>query len=805
MLNLQREFVNAVIGHVQREFQEGLAGVAGVDEGQRDQLVEMLGQRLTPEGVGGAIRDRMDDLRSRVLMILRADWRMLLRSLTDGDPTLSDALFDRLVHTGRPSDGHQVLALLTESLGWKLWLTTNFDTLIELALREQGIDPVVFELPENGPVPDARLLRDSPSVVKLHGGSFALRVGDSLDAALSPPDLMRFVGYFPDDALVLVIGYGGGDRRVMSLIEHLVMRHIYVPEKKRPKVLWVYRDEAPPPAVAQAGLAAQRYESVAAVRYRSGGLFLRELHARLVGLHPAGQSPYVALPMVAPFSVELPADADGHGLPHATARRQAPALKADPGQLARGVIIVVDRSHRAGASQPLAELVRGLDGSHQSIWCELAEFPSVHALVEQILRRISRFDPDFTPRAFVPPAGKSVEQQRARAIETLTTDTLDIAAAHRARGKGRAAARPPVCGGAAARQVHRCSRLDRRVRPRRVCSRQRRAALPLRAQRRPRSGQSGDPVETRTAPERAAAASPRQRAADAGQASQVENDRFDEVVWQTLLLCAFLKCVIRGTKELASLGQSKLCAAMYPLSLEGPAEKNREVAAALFKYVNSAEYLGAPIDVRSESSTQAVRNAVAGVLENDAKASPEFRDAVQDLQDRLVDTHPGLHETLFECLVLDLHSRERGAARVTNGRDHIERAADYWAFLEIAAAFRRPRSRVNLINLAGNKAIFPGTGRELFPDLLRTEPQDDRPAHRDATVPAPSSPVDVSCDRTFSDVFRRLDVFRLLVHSEGGFYWMNSRLRNAIYKGMYTPSWPLAQARVPGGTGKDRN
>jgi hypothetical protein len=263
------------------------------------------------------IHDQRKNLRASALRNLRVDWRALLRMLTSGDASLTDSLFDQLVRSGRHSPGHLFLALLTESLGWNRWLTTNFDTLIEQALRAQRIDPVVFELPENGPVPDANLFRDGPSVVKLHGGSFALRVGESLDVPLDDANLERFVKYFPDDALVLVIGYGVADRRVMSLINYLALHHEYKKEVpyKLPKILWVYRDQVPN-SVSQAARLAEHKETVSVVQYRSGGLFLRELHARLVGLP---REPYA-----------LPITADGPSLPERGSQHPARRRPAQP-------------------------------------------------------------------------------------------------------------------------------------------------------------------------------------------------------------------------------------------------------------------------------------------------------------------------------------------------------------------------------------------------------------------------------------------------------------------------------------------
>ena len=174
-------------------------------------------------------------------------------------------------------------------------------------------------------MPDATLFCNVPSVVKLHGGSFALRVGESLDFPLDDANLRRFVNYFPHDALVLIIGYGGADRRVMSLINYLAFTP-RVREVKLPKILWVYRDRVPN-SVSQAARLAEREETVSVVKYRSGGLFLRELHARLVGLRPASRTPYPSLPMVPPFqSVHNSA----HGQPPSAAARAQSHATADP-------------------------------------------------------------------------------------------------------------------------------------------------------------------------------------------------------------------------------------------------------------------------------------------------------------------------------------------------------------------------------------------------------------------------------------------------------------------------------------------
>ncbi len=795
MRSLEGEFVRAVAEHVSGQFHDRLPEVLRLDSEQRTRLSEVLEGSTQAEGLRSATRKNMDNLRGRVLMILRADWRAMMRSLTDGDPTLADALFDRLVRAGRPSEGHQVLALLTESLGWNLWLTTNFDTLIEQALRAQGIEPVVFELQENGPVPDARLLRDAPSVVKLHGGSFALRVGESLDVALAPPDLSRFVEYFPDDALVLVLGYGGGDRRVMSLIEHLASRYTPDDRKHRPKVLWVYRDAAPPPAVAQASRAAKSPESVAAVRYRSGGLFLRELHARLVGLHPAGCVPYTALPMVPPFRVQLPADAGGHDHatpPPADTTPRAPHVP-DPGRLTRSVTILFDKNPGASVTSPLAELVRDLDGSHQSVWCELDELPGLHALVAHILCQITRFDPDLTPRTFIRPAGAKVRARRQKAIKKLAMHHPNFRLALR---DAEAVARPLARRFAAVlRRGKYVVALDSVNGFGRDEFSHDNAAPPA------GSGSPGDEVAPRTKPGLAGASgaatkgrSAIRRPVETTDDADPVTERADEALWQTLLLYAFLKCVAEEASGFAALGQSKLCAAVYPL--ETPRFKT--VANTLFDHVKATGYfLDCVHTHRYDGGPSPLRAAVWNAMFH-ACSDSDREDEARAIVDRIAESDPRLHQVLFEALVFTLRGPDgsRGLSPPQVRRDgdrsrdehHLQRAAWYWAFLEVASAFRRPRSRINMIHLATKSKIFRGK-QAIFPELLDSVHRDDRPDHDGAAHNDPSAKSENARDITFSDVFRRLDAFQLLIHSEGGFYWMQTVVRNTIYRDR---SWPLA-------------
>jgi hypothetical protein len=352
--------------------------------GDWDELLERVGRAIWKnlgdtssferrrEQLGTALRAELkrSGLRDRILRELELDWRAILRLLTSGIPSLVDSFFARVLRGHKPAIGHQLLGLMAETLGAKLWLTTNFDDLIERALRDQSIHPDVYELPDRGPAPDASLLRCGPAVVKLHGSGFALRVGESLDTPLDEANLQRFKAYFPNDAIVLVIGYGGGDHRVMSLIEQLVIDHKWE-SQRLPKVIWVHRDAPIPDAVERASKgtgeeeAEKGQESIVTVRYRSGGLFLREMYELLSRSHPASRVAYDALPMLPP---RRPADRGGEE-PGGRAGIASVAPTSPPGRPAEDsldspVTLIHGRKMGSGTSTFLVNRVNALAGTH---------------------------------------------------------------------------------------------------------------------------------------------------------------------------------------------------------------------------------------------------------------------------------------------------------------------------------------------------------------------------------------------------------------------------------------------------------
>jgi hypothetical protein len=688
--SMSESFVSVLKDYATSEFASYLTSRNGAEDSQSSLEAVINGflqKGIRPDRLREKLTPEMKKLRGRALLNLRIDWRALMRALTSGIPALADSLFDQLVRDGNPSYGHQFLALLTESLGWNLWLTTNFDTLIEDALRDQGIRPVVFELPENGPVPNASLLRGGPSVVKLHGGAFALRVGESLDVPLDEANLGLFSEYFPEDALVLVLGYGGADSRVMSLLEFHASRPKQEGKDAIPLILWVYRDNIHDNVTRLARLGRSE-ERVCVVQYRSGGLFLRELHARLVCMHPASRNHYPSLPMVAPFqrarkeaNAQCPIAAETKGKT-STRHQQAESVRPNP-----SVTIYASSEAGSGTTSSLAEHVRNIDGSHQSVWCELAEMPTLQAAVAMLLDEIRRYDPGITPRTVVPPGEEENRDQ-------LRKDVL--AALKKAPPSGFAEA------------FRRAKQITRPL-----------ASQVMTAMRRGKyviglnsSGEFGRHEL----------------------AHDVDDDGFarhtDDALWQTLLLYSFLTHFFTRERQSGvplGLGESKLCVALTPLETA----KAGPFASSLFHYFLDK----IPKDVRQPPTRRG--------------------DNGRDLRSTTA---------MLEMLVKEKREQEKKEKREQEKSASVE-LSSYQGLLAIASAFRRPRSHVNLRRLADEFSIFGSTQSQ----------------HR---------------DKYFDEMVSDLDNARLLVHLEGGFYWMHSHTRNEIYRSVKQGDFVLGDKTI---------
>jgi hypothetical protein len=373
--------------HILQQWQRNVTTLAEWTARDRERSMPPLDSVSEPRSVLPAIVKRV--LRELGLHNDPNRWLVLLQQLCDGKQDLKDLFFARLEQGRRPATSHQHAAFLAGLMGWQLVLTTNFDTLLEQALRSQSLDPAIYELPEQGQAPDPQLVRSHFSIVKLHGGAFGRLMSETLNYSLPTEDRNRLLGYFPKNPLVVVLGYSGGDRRVMSLIKDLVHTDgepYAVDGGTAPRVLWVHRSEKPRLVERiQDGLR-ERSGVLVTHHYRNGGRFLQELYCRLASSHPVSATYYRAFPHMGPSTEHAPQSGDP---PPDTP-------------------VVVFHAARAGSgtSTALARAVENL--WHEVIWCDLEAIATVDGLVTYLQNRFRRFDSGLPSFAYFQTDGHSL-------------------------------------------------------------------------------------------------------------------------------------------------------------------------------------------------------------------------------------------------------------------------------------------------------------------------------------------------------------------------------------------------------------
>lgn len=232
------------------------------------------------------------------------DYRSLLRTVTQNDPDLIDAFFDHFVRNRKPSETHQFIAFIAQLFDIRLILTTNFDSLIEEALRNEGITPTVYEIQKEAAVPSHLLIRQQPvSLIKLHGGTHLLRTGYDLDSPMpfqARTELLSYLGRregggaHGEAPLIVVLGYGGADRRVMDFLQSYLVQ---IERPQSPALVWVGRREPPEllKEIARASMSHGRGSSVYFCRYRDAHRFLQELYQFRERQHAVSRTSYRAI------------------------------------------------------------------------------------------------------------------------------------------------------------------------------------------------------------------------------------------------------------------------------------------------------------------------------------------------------------------------------------------------------------------------------------------------------------------------------------------------------------------------------
>ncbi|WP_197995088.1 SIR2 family protein [Gimesia panareensis] len=183
-----------------------------------------------------------------------SDWRHALNFLSRLDEqngrlrlvspqnAIIDSFFRHVTMNKTPNLTHRMLATLASIGRVRLLLTTNFDELIEGAMREAHLRLTTIALHNKATLPPYDTFDKDITLLKMHGGRYGLRADDSLDVIPLQDEIQTFRNYFyrhgesKSSAVLLVVGTSLNDVRMKAFLQSLV-------EKKHtetlPKIFWI--------------------------------------------------------------------------------------------------------------------------------------------------------------------------------------------------------------------------------------------------------------------------------------------------------------------------------------------------------------------------------------------------------------------------------------------------------------------------------------------------------------------------------------------------------------------------------------
>jgi hypothetical protein len=109
----------------------------------------------------------------------------------------------------RPTKAHHAIAQLVASGAIKVIITTNFDRLLETALRDAGIEPTVIASADNieGSIP---LIHSGCTLIKVHGDYLDTRIKNTdTELRAYPPALNSLLDQIFDNFGLVVVGWSG--------------------------------------------------------------------------------------------------------------------------------------------------------------------------------------------------------------------------------------------------------------------------------------------------------------------------------------------------------------------------------------------------------------------------------------------------------------------------------------------------------------------------------------------------------------------------------------------------------------------
>lgn len=339
---------------------------------------------------------------------LQGDWTALLDHLSEGQLDLIDSLFSGLDLRRSPAGSHIYLTFLTRLMGISVILSTNFDSLLEQAMRREGMSPRVFEIHRNADLPHTQIVHQQLSLVKLHGSAYGLRFGERLQHAIEDDARCRISSYIPDDSLLLVIGFSGWERRMMQVICDFAKSRAFASSDVQ--VLWLTTSRSPKnysPYLSDmiSDLHSSELSYALRVSYISdANTFLPGVYSRIASSFPPSRNKYRAIgarpaitkdPIVSSISESPP-----QKIPP---RTTGPSVVMFSDAVLDGVWQSAPREDASIASWPslAAAEFASIHSLRNTLWIDLETHNTVESVVRDILLQIRQIDP-VVPQLILP-------------------------------------------------------------------------------------------------------------------------------------------------------------------------------------------------------------------------------------------------------------------------------------------------------------------------------------------------------------------------------------------------------------------
>ena len=321
---------------------------------------------------------------------LSGDWSSMLDYLSEGKLGLINSLFASLDRRRSPTRAHVFLTFLVQLMGIPLILSLNFDTLLEQALSRQGITPRIFDVHRDADLPHPHLVRQHFSLVKLHGSAYGLRFGERIQYSLGDDARHSICSYTPDDALLVVVGFSGWERRMMQVIEAFAARSGTTGQLQ---VLWLTTRPINESDGSYLSLLIRDLRDRDLARafdwkvISDANMFLPGLYFRIASALPASRDKYDALVarLMSRTSVTRPSPTlSGMALPGLILIRDDEQISPPS---------VTQRLPSSWTSLVASEIVSIHGRDRDTIWIDVGTHHTVEGVVLDILRQIRTLDP----------------------------------------------------------------------------------------------------------------------------------------------------------------------------------------------------------------------------------------------------------------------------------------------------------------------------------------------------------------------------------------------------------------------------